>query len=138
MRKVNLGCGKDILPSWINIDRRDFGQEIVRDITKGLPFDDNSVDEIYACHSMEHIRTGEDLFFVMEEIWRVLKPGAEIFIRVPHSSTQEASYPDHKSYWNEKMVQAMVSDWSQKGTYTFEITSMQRSGIELQVRLRKK
>ena len=85
MRKVNLGCGKDILPGWINIDT-----------------------------------------------------GAEIFIRVPHSSTQEAFYPDHKSYWNEKMVQAMVSDWSQKGTYTFEITSMQRSGIELQVRLKKK
>ena len=136
-RKVNLGCGDNIMVDWINIDKQDHGQDIVRDILRGLPFDSNSVDEINAWHLMEHIAVGEDLKFVMEEIYRVLKPKGTIFIRVPHSSTQEAFYPDHKSYWNEKMVNALLHDKSQKGNYRFEILDIHRSNIELRVKLKK-
>jgi len=136
MRKLNLGCGKDIKPGWINIDIKDYGQEIVRDITRGLPFDDNSVDEIYSCHFFEHLN-GDDVRWVLEECYRVLKPGAEIFIRVPHSHCDEAFYPDHKSYWNEKMVNALINDLAQKGNYNFLIIQNEKINTELYVKLKK-
>lgn len=136
LRRLHLGCGKDIKGGWINIDIQDFGQEIVRDITRGLPFDDNSVDEIYTCHFLEHLN-GDDLLFVLSEIHRVLKPGREVFIRVPHSSEPEAFYPQHKSYWNEKMVEAMVNDPSQKGNYDFLILENRKVATELYIKLKK-
>lgn len=136
LKKLNLGCGKQKLEGYIGIDIKDYGQEIVRDITRGLPFDDNSVDEIFASHFFEHL-SGEDVIFVLEECYRVLKPNCEIEIRVPHSQTDEAFYPDHKSFWNEKMVQAMLSDPYQKGKFDFLIVSLERVGIELRIRLRK-
>jgi len=144
-RKLHLGCRKDIKEGWINIDIFDFGQEMVRDITKGLPFDDDSVDEIYTCHCLEHI-AGMDVYFVLEECWRVLKKGCQITIRVPHSSEQEAFYPGHRSYWNEKVVSAMVFDYFEKervfesykqGKYQWKIIENEKHGNELFVKLEK-
>ena len=138
---LNLGCGKDIKPStneeqWINIDIKDYGQEIVRDITRGLPFNNNSIDKIYASHFFEHLN-GDDVRFVLEECWRVLKPNCEIYIRVPHSHCDEAFYPDHKSYWNEKMVEATINDPAQKSNYNFFILENQKIATELHIRLQK-
>ena len=135
--KLNLGCGKDIRPDYVNMDIIDYGQEIVRDVLRGIPFSDNTFDEVYTSHFMEHIRTGEDLFFVLGEIWRVLKPGGIFIIRVPHSDTQEAFYPDHKSYWNEKMAEATFgTEFNKlKGGHNFKILEMRRNGIELFIKL---
>lgn len=137
--KLNLGCGNKILNGYINLDKRQWGSvDVVRDVLRGLPFDDNKFDEVYASHFMEHIPAGEDLYFVISEVWRVLKDGGKFIIRVPHSDTQEAFYPDHLSYWNEKMVQALVADpYQSYGTYRFKIIEMQRQGIELKVVLEK-
>jgi len=136
MRKLNLGCGKDIKPDWINIDILDYGQEIVRDITRGLPFDADSVDEIYSCHFFEHLN-GDDVRWVLKECYRVLKSDAEIFIRVPHSHCDEAFYPDHKSYWNEKVVNALINDPAQKGNYNFSIIQNEKVNTELYIKLKK-
>jgi predicted SAM-dependent methyltransferase len=107
MRKLHLGCGKALQEGWINIDRCDFGQEIVRDITRGLPFDDDSVDEIYSHHALEHIRQGEDVEFVLLEIWRVLKVGGTFSCVVPHVAGRWAWHSGHVSYWHEETIQCM-------------------------------
>jgi SAM-dependent methyltransferase len=39
------------------------------------PIPDNTADEIHASHVMEHIPRGDQLLAVMNEAWRVLKPG---------------------------------------------------------------
>jgi len=135
-KKLNLGCGSEKKEGFIGIDIKDCGQEIIRDITRGLPFDDNSIDEIYSCHFFEHLK-GDDVRWVLMECWRVLKKNCEIFIRVPHSHCDEAFYPDHKSYWNELMVNALFNDPAQKGNYDFEILQNQREGAELHIKLKK-
>ena len=73
--KIDLGCGnrkRNNFPDFIGVDAYPYsGVDIVRDVEKqGLPFGDCTVDFIYASHFMEHIN---NLIFVMEEIWRVLK-----------------------------------------------------------------
>ena len=110
MRKLNIGCGEQSMEGFVGIDIHDYGQEIVRDITRGLPFDDNSVDEIYSSHCLEHIRR-EDVLFVWEEIYRVLKKGGTFTLTVPHSDTREAFMMGHLSYWNEDVVEVLCNKW---------------------------
>lgn len=81
--KLNLGCGKDIRPGWINIDRiRGPGVDVVLDLDQeNLPFSDGIVDEVLASHILEHLVRWEDL---LVEIHRVLRPRGRLEIHVPY------------------------------------------------------
>jgi len=110
----------------------------VRDLLRGLPFNDNTFDEIRAHHCLEHIPAGEDLIFVMSELCRVLKPGGILDISVPHSSSFDAFCPDHRSYWNERMVLALVSNPYHGGNrMRYDIVSLKRDNTDLLIQLRK-
>lgn len=57
--------------------------QIIRwDLSKGIPFEDNSFDVIYNSHVMEHIDLHAVLLF-LKEIYRVLKKGGIVRIVVP-------------------------------------------------------
>jgi len=104
---LDIGCGKRQVKKkegYIGIDKNpNVNPDVVRDIEKGLPFCDNSVDGIFTSHTLEHI---EDLVFVMEEMWRVCKPGAKIEIRVPHYKEIGAwRDPLHKRFFTEQTFQ---------------------------------
>lgn len=64
---------------------------------KRLPFKDSSVDAVIASHVLEHVR---NFTHVMEEIWRVCKPGSPIYVWVPHFSGKEAFAADHCRFFN--------------------------------------
>lgn len=97
MRKLNLGCGFNKKPKeegWINIDAdASVNPDMARDIEQGLPFDDSSVDEVYAHHVLEHM---EDFIFVLGEIYRVCMDGAEIEVEVPLGVSDD---PSHKTFF---------------------------------------
>ena len=57
------------------------GVSVVCDITQGLPFKNESVDELICVHVLEHI---EDMKGIMKELHRVLKSGGLLRIWVPH------------------------------------------------------
>lgn len=73
--KVNVGCGRNILKGWKNHD-----QDV--DITKPLPFANDSVDFMLAEHVIEHVGYYEALGF-LKECARVLKPWGVIRVCVP-------------------------------------------------------
>jgi len=79
--KLNVGCGKVKLPGWVNIDIEP-GADLVMDIRKGLPFDNNSVDFIYCEHVLEHFayEEGEK---VLREFERCLRRGGIVRIAMP-------------------------------------------------------
>ena len=54
--KLHLGCGERYLPGWKHLDARKFPHvDYVTDkLDKLNMFADNSVEEIYACHVLEH------------------------------------------------------------------------------------
>ena len=83
--KLELGCGLKKKKNCISIDKIDsHNVDIVADIEEGFPyFPDNTIDEIYAYHVLEHI---ENFQFVLNEIIRILKKGGKCFISVPHFS----------------------------------------------------
>ena len=86
--------------------------DIVRDLARGLPFEDSSVDEIYCDNVLEHIGPAEDFIFVLNEFYRVLKPGAVATIIVPDGRSQaawqdpthcRAFVPRSALYWNQDL-----------------------------------
>lgn len=90
--RLNLGCGRDIKSGWVNIDRRaGQGIDMVVDLEalalNPLPFDDDSVGELYMSHVIEHI---SNVLPLMEELYRVAKPGAEFIIKCPHGASDDA------------------------------------------------
>ena len=55
--KLHVGCGERFLPGWKHLDARKFPHvDYVTDKLDKLDmFADNSVEEIYACHVLEHM-----------------------------------------------------------------------------------
>ena len=81
---VHIGCGKKNSPEFINVDARPFAHvHIVTDDITSLPdFSDGTVDLVYMCHILEHIKRN-DLKDVLSEMKRVLKDGGVLRLSVP-------------------------------------------------------
>jgi ubiquinone/menaquinone biosynthesis C-methylase UbiE len=89
---LDVGCGSNKYPGSLGIDiARIKGVDFVADVTAGLPFKDSSIDGVYASHVLEHF---DDLVGVMNEIWRVCKPGGRVYITVPHASSSFMTWRD--------------------------------------------
>ena len=82
MLKLNLGSGKHPFEGWNNLDLVDHPGVIKHDLTKPLPYADNSVDFAFSEHFLEHITRPQGLKFLLE-VKRVLKPGGVFRIVVP-------------------------------------------------------
>lgn len=101
-RHLELGCGmkKPVRTDWevIGVDIRPFdGVDHVLNVGKDKwPFPDNYFDYINASHLLEHLYP-EELFFCMDEAWRVCKPKGFFHIDVPMAGTPAYYvHPDHK------------------------------------------
>jgi len=82
--KLNLGCGANKLPGFINIDSvKEFNPDLVHDISQPLPYGDCSVDEIVADGLLEHFDKYAR-FIVFYEWARVLKVGGTVNLSVPN------------------------------------------------------
>lgn len=85
--KLHLGCGTKKLEGWINIDSvPECRPDVVHDITKPLPYADQSAEELLGEDLLEHfdkyIR-----YLVFYEWTRVLKVGGKITLQVPDFKT---------------------------------------------------
>lgn len=99
---VILGCAFSKPEGAIGIDIRPFKNvDYVLDITKDtLPFEDDSIDRIDACHIFEHL--GDGFLFCVDECFRVLKPKGILHIDVPKFPGKGSLiHPDHKRFFIE-------------------------------------
>jgi hypothetical protein len=92
MQRLHLGCGRTILPDWINLDVVPGpGVDVVADLDacadKPLPFAGDSFDEFLGSHLLEHIRQPLPL---MQELHRVARAGAKARFRMPYGSSDDA------------------------------------------------
>lgn len=83
--RLNIGCGAYPLPQrqgWLNIDSEPFeGVDAVISVPP-LPFGSESVEEVWACHFLEHLNQETAAEF-LEECYRVLVPGGQLGLVVP-------------------------------------------------------
>lgn len=83
MMKLHIGCGQKFLPGYKHLDVLEAEHiDFLCDAGNLLMIADKSVEEIYACHILEHIKRG-DAVTVLREWARVLVSGGEIRIAVP-------------------------------------------------------
>jgi predicted SAM-dependent methyltransferase len=81
---LDLGCGKDKKEGYFGIDISALkGVDMVHDLNKGIPFQNNSIEKIFTKHFLEHVNNP---LFLIEEMYRVLKKGGKTEIIVPHWS----------------------------------------------------
>ena len=85
--KLNLGCGNVKIPDCVNIDVESSVQpDLVHDFAREeLPYDTESVDEVYLFHTIEHIQRifHREMFL---EVNRVLKTGGIFYLSYPEFS----------------------------------------------------
>ena len=70
MTKINLGCGKKYIDGWVNVD---FYDDSKCDIKHDLevfpwPWEDNSIDEVYMHHFIEHFDSDKVLEIVADDL----------------------------------------------------------------------
>lgn len=96
MTKINIGCGDHYAEGWTNTDITNppgFKAPDVLCTATELPFESDSVDQLYAGHVLEHL-TPEDVVKALKEFLRVLKPGASAMIVLPDLDVAEQSFPE--------------------------------------------
>jgi SAM-dependent methyltransferase len=100
--QLDLGCGAAKRPWHIGIDKYDMpGVDHVLDLAVDpLPFDDDSVDEVFSSHFLELVPRPDHLF---SEIGRVCRDGARIEFWTPYAWTNEALLYGHAHLISEEM-----------------------------------
>lgn len=93
--KLSLGCGKrNFGYDWVHIDGSNYDHIYSHDIVN-LPFEENSVDIIYASHVFEYFDR-EEAINVLNKWKRCLKPNGILRLAVPNFELYSKLYTDGK------------------------------------------
>lgn len=80
--RLNLGCGKQVLVGWENLDPKTNISPLVKQWcwNTDLPFESSLADVVLIQHSLQHCRP-EDYDKNFIEVLRVLKPGGKVVVK---------------------------------------------------------
>lgn len=94
--RVNLGAGHIALPGFINVDLRELpGIDVVAPVDS-LPFEPDTLDEIFSAHTLEHFPE-EELRRKLLPYWHsLLRPGGTIRAVVPDLEAMTKAYTKGK------------------------------------------
>ena len=100
---INFGCGPNLHPGWINIDKSTNKGVYYHDLRNPIPLCNNSVLHINAEHFLEHL----EIFYAkkfLSECHRILKPGGTIRISVPDAERYIDAYYKNNTEFFEPLV----------------------------------
>lgn len=107
---LNFGCGLKKLVGGINVDLYAIcNPDVIWDLNKTpLPWEDNSVDRIFAHHVFEHLQP-DCWWDTFCDCARILKIGGILEIRTPHESSSSAgTYRDHYTIFTPHSFNGVV------------------------------
>lgn len=99
LKKLNIGCGKDIKKGYVNLDSIKLaGIDVVHDLNKyPWPFKSNTFDLVECNMILEHL---DSIVKPLEEIYRISKLQGKIIIKVPFfPSVYAMTDPTHKQFF---------------------------------------
>jgi predicted SAM-dependent methyltransferase len=107
--RLHLGCGERRIAGWLNVDVA--GSDFDVDLGAGqLPFHDEVFEVVVSQQVIEHLEMETQLLPLLRELFRVCKPGAEIWLSCPDMDSICRSYlkdggiallEDRKMRWPE-------------------------------------
>lgn len=80
--RLHLGCGRNVLAGWANVDAEGGDGVIAWDLRRPLPAADASFDYVFSEHFIEHV-TRDEALRLLRECVRVLKPGGVLRTSTP-------------------------------------------------------
>lgn len=113
--KLDLACGPTKRKGFTGVDIVTLpGVDTICDLEKyPWPWPDNSVDEVYCSHYIEHVT---DIIKFMEELYRIMKPGGKALIIAPYYSTISAwQDPTHKRVISQQTFTYYDKSWRDLG-----------------------
>lgn len=135
--KLNLGSGKTKKEGFLSVDCIKFNEvDVETDLRERWPWKDESVEEAFSSHFIEHLDSQERVHFA-NELYRVLIPGGKCQIIAPHwSSCRAYGDPTHKwppvsEFWlfylnqkwrDENCPHADFKHWKQGFYCDFDVT----------------
>lgn len=146
--KLDVGGGANPHQGFVNIDMLPLPQvDIVHDLEEfPWPLPDECVITAVASHVLEHINPHKGVFLrFMDELWRVMKPGAQFAFVVPYAESHGMMQdPTHCNFINETTM-LYFDPLDPSALYTFykpkpwkvKFQAMQRNGI-LEVMMEKR
>ena len=94
--KLHLGCGRRIVPGWLNVDLLHSDYDVDLGIGK-LPFKSSHFKAVASQHVIEHLDIELELIPLLKESNRVLEKSGEIWLSCPDMEKVCASYFDDKA-----------------------------------------
>lgn len=114
--RLNLGCGKDHLPGWVNVDKFAAARpdRVVDLETLPWPLPDDCASEVLLKHVLEHLgRDTETFLGIWRELYRICAPDATVRIVVPHPRHQDfLQDPTHVRPIVPEMFQHFSLHWN--------------------------
>lgn len=95
--KLNLGASDRAIAGYLSVDIAP-PADIIADLSQPWPWPTSTVEAVKAFDIAEHI---PDSIHFMNELWRVMTPGAVAEIEVPSATHGAGAFqdPTHKSFW---------------------------------------
>jgi len=95
--RLNLGAADRAIPGFLSVDIAP-PADVIADLSQPWPWEISSVDEVVAFDVIEHIA---DRIHFMNELHRVMRPGATARIEVPNAAKGAGQWqdPTHVSQW---------------------------------------
>lgn len=104
MTKLNLGCGKQHLTGFVNLDSdEEVNPDRKHDLHDPLPFPDGSVDEVYVSHTLMYF-TNDEKMAVLSECYRVMNRGAIIRVTEDNVYVKCRDEQQQKQYGHGTLV----------------------------------
>ena len=134
---LDIGGGENFTDGWVHVDffrtwiRRFWKQRLIKqcpevetDLRYPLKCDDNIVDGIYSCHTLEHLYPNH-AYNLIEELFRILKPGGWFRIIVPELKEENCLHfryraeeigdltqnYGHHSVWDKELLSATLKSY---------------------------
>ena len=106
VRRLHLGCGRNMLDGWLNCDLRPRSNVVVQlDATQAFPFPDEQFDYAFSEHMIEHV-SFDDGAAMLGESHRVLRRGGKIRISTPDLAFLIGLYSRERSPLQQRYI-----DW---------------------------
>jgi hypothetical protein len=126
--KIDLGCGPFKKAGYVGIDEYDWtgkypeGEFILGHVPEVFAqFKGNSIQEVRACHFLEHIPQSQ-VIETMNEVYRILVAGGLFDIIVPKTPCDTAwCDPFHVSFWNKLSFRYYDKSWCSELTDSYGI-----------------
>lgn len=108
IRKLQIGTWTNVLEGWLNTDLSPAVKGVFfLDAGSVFPFNNGEFDYILSEHQIEHLVL-EKAFFMLQECYRVLKPGGKIRVATPDLNAFMNLLVDHPSAVQQKYVRVIL------------------------------